>query len=122
MNRNNQRVYAYSFANIYDLYIAKIERKGRSRAEVDEVIRWLTGHSQTSLEKVLADGTRLGDFFTQAPKLNPARGLITGTICGVRLEEIEEPLMREIRYLDKLVDELAKGRPMAKILRAPAET
>jgi hypothetical protein len=119
-NKNNQRVYAMSVASVYPLYIAKAEKKGRSKAEVDEVIRWLTGHTQKSLDKELANGTSFEEFFARAPKPNPARSLITGVVCGVRLEAIEEPLMREIRYLDKLVDELARGRPMEKILRVPA--
>jgi len=104
-------------ASVYPLYLQKAEKKGRTKAEVDEVIRWLTGHSQKSLDKELANRTTLEEFYTRAPKLNPARSLITGVICGVRLEEIEEPLMREIRYLDKLVDELARGKAMGKILR-----
>ena len=112
-----QRVYRYSFASVYPHYIAKAEKKGRTRAEVDEVIRWLTGYSQAHLDAVIAKGTDLEHFYGEAPRLNPARGQIKGTICGIRIEEIEEPLMREIRYLDKLVDELAKGRPMSKILR-----
>lgn len=99
------------------MYIEKVEKKGRTKAEVDEVIRWLTGYSQTELEKALADETNFEDFFAQAPKLNANRILITGVICGVRIENIEDPLMREIRYLDKLIDELAKGRTMEKILR-----
>jgi hypothetical protein len=111
------RVYSYSLASIYPLYIAKVERKGRTKAEVDAVICWLTGHSQQSLEDQLEKKTTLEDFFAEAPRMNPARSLITGTICGIRLETIEEPTMREIRYMDKLVDELAKGRPMEKILR-----
>ena len=93
------------------------EKKGRTKEEVDEVIRWLTGHSQASLEQVIADRTSFADFFARAPALNPARSLITGVICGVRVEEIEEQPMREIRYLDKLIDELAKGKAMGKILR-----
>lgn len=119
-NKNNQRVYAMSVASVYRLYIEKAEKKGRTKEEVDEVIRWLTGHSQESLERELANKTTFETFFTQA-KLNPARELITGSVCGVKLAEIEEPLMKEIRYLDKLVDELAKGRPMAKILRQAVE-
>jgi hypothetical protein len=115
-----QRVYSYSLAKVYPLYVAKAEKKGRSKAEVDEVIRWLTGHSQASLEQQLAGPSTLEQFFTQAPRPNPNRALITGVVCGVRVEAIEDPLMREIRYLDKLVDELAKGKPMAKILRARA--
>ena len=113
------RVYAYSFASIYPLYIAKAEKKGRTKAEVDEVLRWLTGFSQEGLEAQIAARTDLETFFAQAPRLNPARAEIRGVICGVRVEEIAEPLMREIRYMDKLIDELAKGKAMAKILREP---
>ena len=98
-------------------YVAKAEKKGRTKAEVDAIIRWLTGYSGAELARVLADGTDFESFFGEAPKLNPSRALITGTICGVRIAEIEEPLMREIRYLDKLIDELAKGKAMEKILR-----
>jgi len=112
------RIYTMSFGKVYAALVAKAERKGRTRAEVDEIIRWLTGYSQAQLEAVLAERTDFENFFGQAPGLNPSRAAITGTICGVRIEEIEEPLMREIRYLDKLIDELAKGRPMEKILRA----
>jgi hypothetical protein len=112
-----QRLYAMSVASVYPLYIEKAERKGRTKAEVDEIIRWLTGHSQKSLDKELEKRTSFQDFFAGAPKMNPSRSLITGVVCGVRVETIEEPLMREMRYLDKLVDELAKGKPMAKILR-----
>ena len=111
------RVYSISVASVYPHYIAKAEKKGRTKAEVDEIIRWLTGHSQESLEAELANKTSFEDFFAQAPRLNPSRSLITGTVCGIRVEEIEEPLMRELRYLDKLIDELAKGRKMEKILR-----
>ena len=111
------RIYGMSVASVYVHYVAKAEKKGRTRAEVDEVVCWLTGHSPASLAKELADKTTFQDFFARAPALNPARSAITGTICGVRIEEIEDPLMREIRYMDKLVDELAKGRPMAKVLR-----
>lgn len=111
------RIYAMSVASVYPLYVAKAEKKGRTRAEVDEIIRWLTGLSQEELESELAATTNFEDFFAQAPRLNPARSLITGVICGVRVEEIEEPTMREIRYLDKLIDELARGKPMSKILR-----
>jgi len=116
--RRWQRVYAMSLASVYPLYIAKAERKGRSRAEVDEILRWLTGHSQATLAQELEAKTDLATFFATAPALNPARSLITGTVCGVRVEHIEEPMMREIRYLDKLIDELAKGKAMEKILRA----
>jgi len=111
------RIYAMSFARVYPEYVAKAERKGRSKAEVDEVIRWLTGYSQQELDAQLADQTDLETFYAEAPAMNPARTKVTGVICGVRLEEIQEPTMREIRYLDKLIDELAKGRPMEKILR-----
>ena len=111
------RIYKMSFASVYPHYVAKAEKKQRTRAEVDEIIRWLTGYSQQGLDAVIEQRTDFEQFFGQAPALNPARDLIKGTICGVRIEEIEEPLMREIRYLDKLIDELAKGRPMEKILR-----
>lgn len=111
------RIYAMSVASVYRHYLVKAAKKGRSKAEVDAVICWLTGHSQQTLEQELADMTNFEDFFAQAPALNPSRSLITGVICGVRIEDIEEPTMREIRYMDKLVDELAKGRPMEKILR-----
>lgn len=111
------RIYTMTFASVYVLYIAKVERKGRTKTEVDEVIRWLTGYTQKELDAEIEKQTNFELFFAQAPKLNPARSLITGVICGVRIEEIEEPLMREIRYMDKLIDELAKGRPMEKILR-----
>ena len=114
----NERVYRYSFASVYPHYVAKAEKKGRTRAEVDEVIRWLTGYSQEQLEAVIAARTNLEHFYGEAPRPNPARDQVKGLICGIRVEEIEEPLMREIRYLDKLIDELAKGRPMAKILRS----
>jgi hypothetical protein len=111
------RIYAMSVASVYPHYIAKAEKKGRTKAEVDEIFRWLTGHSQKTLDGELANKTNFEDFFAQAPRLNPARSLITGTVCGVKLAEIEDPLMLEVRYLDKLIDELAKGRPMEKILR-----
>ena len=107
-----------SFASVYPLYITKAEKKGRTKKEVDEIIRWLTGYTQKGLEHKIEKGTDFETFFAEAPKLNPLRSLITGVICGVRLEEIKEPTMREIRYLDKLIDELAKGRPMEKILRS----
>jgi hypothetical protein len=111
------RIYTMSFATVYPLYIAKVERKGRTQAEVDQVIRWITGYSQKRLETQLRKEADFETFFSEAPKLNPLRKLITGSICGVKIEEIKEPLMREIRYLDKLVDELAKGKAMEKILR-----
>lgn len=106
-----------SFASVYPHYIAKAEKKGRTKTEVDEIIRWLTGYSQKELSVVLKKETDFETFFAEAPSLNPARKLITGLICGVRVEEIEEPTMQEIRYLDKLIDELAKGKAMEKILR-----
>ena len=115
--KNNARLYAMPFAGVYPAYVAKAERKGRTKAELNEIIRWLTGHTDATLQAELTARTSVEDFFTRAPALNPARDQITGVVCGVRIEEIEEPLMREIRYLDKLVDELAKGRKMEKILR-----
>lgn len=110
------RIYRISFASVYPHYVTKAEKKGRTKAEVDEVIRWLTGFSQAELDAHLADKTDFETLFAAA-KLNPAREAITGVVCGVRVEEVAEPLMREIRYLDKLIDELAKGKAMAKILR-----
>jgi hypothetical protein len=115
--RNLRRVYATSVASVYPHYVAKAEKKGRTRAEVDQIIRWLTGYSQEEVDRHLAEKTSFEAFFAAAPRLNPARAGIKGMICGVRVEEIAEPLMRELRYLDKLIDELAKGRPMEKILR-----
>ena len=117
MNERNERVYRMKFSGVYPHYVTKAERKNRTKAEVDEIIRWLTGYDQAGLEKVLADGTDFETFFAQAPKLHPNRSSIKGLICGVRIEEIEDPLMREVRYLDKLIDELAKGKKMEKILR-----
>ena len=111
------RIYRMSFARVYPALVAKAEKKGRTKAEVDEIIRWLTGHSQQSLDAALAAGVDVETFFTTAPALNPARTLITGVVCGVRVEAVEEPVMREIRYLDKLIDELARGKAMEKILR-----
>jgi hypothetical protein len=111
------RIFSTSFASVYPLYIAKAERKGRTKAEVDAIICWLTGYSQQDLEGVLAAQYDFETFFANAPKLNPMRALITGVVCGVRVEDIADPLMRELRYLDKLIDELAKGRAMQKILR-----
>lgn len=113
----NQRVYNLKFSKVYPLYVQKAEKKGRTKEEVDEIIRWLTGYSQEELEEQLKKEVDFETFFAQAPKLKPSRKLIKGVICGVRVEEIEDPLMREIRYLDKLVDELAKGKAMEKILR-----
>jgi len=112
------RIFSVSFASVYPHYIAKAEKKGRTQAEVNQIIRWLTGYDQAALDDQLAKRTNFEDFFAHAPGMNPARSLITGTVCGVRVGEVEEPTMREIRYLDKLIDELAKGRPMEKILRA----
>jgi len=112
------RIYATSFARVYPLYVAKAERKGRTKAEVDEIVRWLTGYDQDALEAQLERQTDFETFIAQAPRLNPARAAITGTVCGVRVEDVAEPTMREIRYLDKLIDELAKGKAMEKILRA----
>jgi len=112
------RIYKMSFASVYPLYVAKAERKGRTRAEVDRIILWLTGFSPEAFAAQLADKTDFETFFAQAPRLNPARAEIKGVVCGVRVEEVEDPLMREIRYLDKLIDELAKGKAMDKILRA----
>ncbi len=114
---NWRRLYAMPLASVYPSYITKAKKKGRTSAEVDEIFRWLTGHSQDSLESELAKKTSFEDFFAQAPRMNPSRTLITGVVCGVRVEEIEEPLMREIRYLDKLIDELAKGKSLENILR-----
>ena len=111
------RVYAMSVASVYPHYIAKAEKKGRTQSEVDEIFRWLTGYSQGELEARLEARTDFETFFAEAPRLNPARNSIKGVICGIRIENIEEPLMREIRYLDKLIDELAKGKAMEKILR-----
>jgi hypothetical protein len=111
------RIYTTSVASVYPHYVAKAERKGRTKAEVDEIIRWLTGFSQEALDAQLAGKSDFETFFAQAPRPNPARAEIKGVVCGVRVEEVAEPLMREIRYLDKLIDELAKGKAMGKILR-----
>ena len=111
------RIYAMPFSRIYPLLVAKAEKKGRSRAELDRIIFWLTGYGADDLEALMADGTDYETFFANAPALNPSRNQVAGLVCGVRVEEIEEPTMREIRILDKLVDELAKGKAMEKILR-----
>ena len=111
------RIYTISFARVYPLYVAKAEKKGRTKAEVDEIIRWLTGYSQEAFEAQLENQTDLEAFYAEAPKLNPSRALIKGMICGVRVEDIKELTMQEIRYLDKLIDELANGKAMEKILR-----
>jgi hypothetical protein len=114
---NMQRVFRTSFGSVYPMYVEKVERKGRTKAELDQVIEWLTGFDEATLERHIHDGTTFQDFFGDAT-LNPKASAITGVVCGVRVQDIEDPLMREIRYLDKLVDELAKGKAMEKILRA----
>lgn len=113
------RIYTTNLASVYPHYVAKAERKGRQKSEVDEIIRWLTGYSQEALESQLHKRADVETFFAEAPRLNPSRALIKGVVCGVRVEDIEEPTMREIRYLDKLIDELARGKAMEKILRKP---
>jgi len=117
MENAQHRIFSVSVASVYPHYVVKAERKGRTKAEVDQVIRWLTGYSQKELEVELQNGTPFKTFFSHAPHMNPTRTSITGLICGVRVEEIENPTMREIRYLDKLIDELAKGKSMDKVLR-----
>jgi hypothetical protein len=117
MFMGKHKIYTMSVASVYPHYVAKAEKKGRTKTEVDEIIRWLTGYSQEELEAHLEKKTDFETFFAEAPQLNPARTLIKGVICGVRVEDIEEPTMQEIRYLDKLIDELAKGKAMEKILR-----
>jgi len=114
-----ERVFAMKFATVYPMYVQKAEKKGRTRDEVDEVIRWLTGYDQAGLQQQIEGESSLEEFYAQAPAFNPDHVLITGVVCGVRVEEVEDPLMRKIRYLDKLVDELAKGKSMEKVLRAP---
>ena len=114
---SKHRIYATSFASVYPHYVAKAEKKGRTKAEVDEIIRWLTGFSQEELDGHLAKTSDFETFFAAAPRPNPARSEIKGVVCGVRVEDVAEPLMREIRYLDKLIDELARGKAMEKILR-----
>ena len=111
------RIYTTSFARVYPLYVAKAEKKGRTKAEVDQVISWLTGYDRQTLETQLEQQTDIETFFADAPKMNPSRTLIKGVVCGVRVEDVEEPTMQNIRYLDKLIDELAQGRAMGKILR-----
>jgi hypothetical protein len=115
---NSNRVFKILFASVYPLYVQKVEKKGRTKKELDEVIRWLTGYSASALAQQIKGKNDLETFFREAPALHPNVSKITGVVCGIRLEEIEDPLMRNIRYMDKLVDELAKGRPMEKILRA----
>ncbi|MDD3193296.1 MAG: DUF2200 domain-containing protein [Oscillospiraceae bacterium] len=114
---NNERVYQMRFSKVYPLLVNKAQKKGRTKDEVDEIICWLTGYSPTAIDRLLAEDIGYGDFFRKAPSPNPDRKRITGTVCGIRVEKIEEPLMQEIRYLDKLVDELAQGKSMEKILR-----
>lgn len=113
------RIYTMSFASVYPLYVQKAEKKGRTKEEVDEVIGWLTGYKGARLQRVLQDRVDFETFFAKAPRLNPNVGLITGVVCGVRVEAVEDPLMQKIRYLDKLVDELARGKKMESILRKP---
>ncbi len=115
---DNGKVFGMRFSKIYPLLVNKAMKKGRTQSEVDEIIRWLTGYDQSTLENILESDVDYAAFFQNAPELNPDRKLIKGTVCGIRVEEIEEPLMQEIRYLDKLIDELAKGKAMEKILRA----
>ena len=114
---NHERVYKMHFAQVYPLYINKVERKGRTKAEVDEIIFWLTGYNEQTLQQQIDDKTDFETFFAQAPNMNPNVSKITGVICGYRVEEIEDKLIQKVRYLDKLIDELAKGKTMAKILR-----
>ncbi|MCB9138148.1 MAG: DUF2200 domain-containing protein [Caldilineaceae bacterium] len=111
------RIFTMEFAGVYPLYVQKAERKNRTREEVDQIIRWLTGYSQAELAQQIGEGNDFRTFFAQAPAMNPNRSLIKGVVCGVRVEEIDDPLMQQIRYLDKLIDELAKGKAMEKILR-----
>jgi len=111
------RIFRTSFASIYPLYVTKVERKGRDRADVDRVIRWLTGYDEAGLRRVLDDEVDIATFFAQAPAMNPDASLITGLICGIRVEDIEDPLMQQVRYLDKLVDEVARGKKMTSVLR-----
>ncbi len=111
------RIYTMSFAGVYPHYITKAEKKGQTKEDVDHIIEWLTGYDQKGLEAVLENKTNFEDFFAEAPKMNPNRKLIKGVVCGIRVEEIEEPLMQEVRYLDKLIDELARGKKMESILR-----
>lgn len=117
MARNNTRIFEMSFASVYPLYIKKLEKKDRTKEELDEVIRWLTGYSQSELETQIEKKVDFTTFFAEAPFMNPSRDLIKGVICGIRVEDIEDPLMQEIRYLDKLVDEMYKGKKMEKVLR-----
>lgn len=117
MAHNHARIFAMTFASIYPMYVAKVEKKGHTIAELNHVITWLTGYDDAGLEQAITDGVSLEDFFAQAPEMNPNASLITGVICGYRVEDIEEPTMQKIRYMDKLVDELARGKKMTSILR-----
>ena len=119
---SEHKVFQMSFAKLYDLLLAKAVKKGRTKSEVDTVVCWLTGCSESELNSLKESGITYGDFFRQAPRPNPDRVLIKGVVCGVRVEEVEDPLMREARYLDKLIDELAKGKPMEKVLRSAPGT
>src|SRR5262245_12822031 len=112
------RIFSVSFGSVYPLYVQKAEKKGRTAAEVDEIITWLTGYTRAQLQRVIRNELDLESFFTRAPRLNPNAKLITGVVCGIRVEEVADPLMQKIRWLDKLIDELAKGKKMASILRA----
>ena len=114
---SKHRIYTMSFASVYPHYVAKAEKKGRTKAEVDEIIGWLTGYSQIQLDRQLEKQTDFETFLAEAPQMNPSRNMIKGVVCGVRVEDVEEPTMREIRYLDKLIDELSRGKAMEKILR-----
>ena len=118
VSMTNERVFAMSFAGVYPHYVEKAEKKGRTKEELDQVLRWLTGYTKAGLAKQIEKRTSLRDFFEKAPKFNPNSALITGVVCGIRVENIEDPLMQKIRYMDKLVDELAKGKKMEKILRS----
>lgn len=121
MTTTTHRIFKMAFAKVYPMYVQKAERKGRTKAEVDEIIRWLTGYDQAGLERQIEQGKDFEAFFAEAPAINPNMSLITGSVCGVRVEAVEDPLVQKIRYLDKLVDELAKGKRMEKILRAYPE-
>ena len=116
---HNERIAKMTFSSVYPHYVAKAEKKGRTKAEVDEAIRWLTGYTQAALDAAIAAKTDYRTFFAEAPALNPARELVTGSVCGIKVQEVEDPLMKLIRILDKMIDEIAKGRPMAKVLRQP---
>lgn len=115
----NDRVFAMSFAGVYPHYVAKAEKKGRTKEEVDEIIRWLTGYTKAGLARQIENGVSMRDFYEKAPKFNANASLIKGVVCGIHVETIEDPLMQKIRYLDKLIDELAKGKKMEKVLRSP---